>query len=119
MSCKVLVCDDAAYMRGMIIEILTQGGYDVVAEAKNGLEAVEKYKEHKPDIVTMDLVMPEMSGLDALREIVNVDADARVLMCTAVGQEVMKNEAKEAGALGFITKPFKPEHILDAMNQAV
>ena len=118
MSCRVLVCDDAAYMRAMIIDILTQGGYDVVAEAKDGLEAVEKYKEHQPDLVTMDLVMPEMSGLDALREIVNVDADARVLMCTAVGQEVMKAEAKEAGALGFITKPFKPEHILDAVNEA-
>jgi two-component system chemotaxis response regulator CheY len=103
----------------MIIDILTQGGYDVVAEAKDGLEAVEKYKELKPDLVTMDLVMPEMSGLDALREIVKVDAAARVLMCTAVGQEAMKTEAKQAGALGFITKPFKPEHILDAMSEAV
>ena len=119
MSHTVLICDDAGYMRGLITNILTEGGYEVVAEAENGAVAVEKYKELQPDLVTMDVVMPEVSGIEALREIMKIDPNARVLMCTAIGQERLMVEAKEAGAKGFILKPFKPSNILDAMKEAV
>ncbi len=119
MSHTVMICDDAGYMRGLITNILTEAGYEVVGEAENGAVAVEKYKELQPDLVTMDVVMPEVSGIDALREIMKIDPNARVLMCTAIGQDRLMVEAKEAGAKGFILKPFKPSNILDAVKEAV
>ena len=119
MSGTVLVCDDAKFMRAMILSILTDAGWAVVGEAENGLQAVEKYKELGPDIVTMDMVMPEMGGIDALREIVKDDASARVVMCTAMGQDDLVAEAHELGASAVLLKPFTPEGLLEIMNQVL
>ena len=119
MSSKVLVCDDAKFMRMMISTILTGAGWAVVGEAENGLQAVEKYKALCPDIVTMDMVMPEMDGMDALREILKDDPSARVVMCTAVGQDDLIAEANELGASAVLLKPFAPEGLLEIMNKAL
>jgi two-component system chemotaxis response regulator CheY len=118
MAIKILIVDDAMFMRNMIAEIFNgkkHGNEDfaVVAEAENGLEAVEKYKEHKPDIVTMDIVMPEMTGIEALKEIMEMDDDANVIMCSALGQDSLVMEALDAGAKDFIVKPFQPEKVMD------
>ena len=119
MSHTVLVCDDAKFMRVMILTILTKAGWTVVGEAENGLQAVEKYKELGPDIVTMDMVMPEMGGIDALREIVKDDASARVVMCTAMGQDDLIAEAHALGASAVLLKPFTSEGLLKIMNKAL
>ncbi len=119
MSGKVLVCDDAKFMRVMISAILTNAGWAVVGEAENGLQAVEKYKELGPDVVTMDMVMPEMGGIDALREIVKDDASARVVMCTAMGQDDLIAEAHELGASAVLLKPFTSEGLLKIMNKVL
>ena len=113
MAIKVLIVDDAMFMRNMIAEIFNGKNYsgeeyEVVAEAENGIEAVEMYKEHTPDIVTMDIVMPEMTGIEALREIMNLDSEANVIMCSALGQDSLVMEALDAGAKDFIVKPFQP-----------
>ena len=118
MSSNVLVCDDAKFMRMMISSILTGAGWAVVGEAENG-QAVEKYKELDPDIVTMDMVMPEMDGMDAVREILKDDPSARVVMCTAVGQDDLIAEANELGASAVLLKPFAPEGLLEIMNKAL
>lgn len=120
MAIKVLIVDDAMFMRNMIAEIFNgkkfgDEEFEVAAEAENGLEAVEKYKEHKPDIVTMDIVMPEMTGIEALKEIVNMDSGANVIMCSALGQDSLVMEALDAGAKDFIVKPFQPEKVLDVV----
>lgn len=118
MAIKVLIVDDAMFMRNMIAEIFNGKKYGdeeftVVAEAENGMEAVEKYKEHKPDIVTMDIVMPEMTGIEALKEIMDVDEGANIIMCSALGQDSLVMEALDAGAKDFIVKPFQPEKVMD------
>jgi two-component system chemotaxis response regulator CheY len=120
MAIKVLIVDDAMFMRNMIAEIFNGKKYgdeefEVVAEAENGLEAVEKFREHKPDIVTMDIVMPEMTGIEALKEIMGLDAAANVIMCSALGQDSLVMEALDAGAKDFIVKPFQPEKVLDVV----
>ncbi|UCF88363.1 MAG: response regulator [bacterium] len=120
MAVKVLIVDDAMFMRNMIAEIFNgkkykEEDYQVVAEAENGVEAVEKYKEHKPDIVTMDIVMPEMTGIEALKEIMGMDSGANVIMCSALGQDSLVMEALDAGAKDFIVKPFQPEKVLDVV----
>ena len=120
MAVKVLIVDDAMFMRNMIAEIFTgkkynEEEYEVVAEAENGVEAVEKYKAHKPDIVTMDIVMPEMTGIEALKEIMVMDPGANVIMCSALGQDSLVMEALDAGAKDFIVKPFQPEKVLDVV----
>jgi two-component system, chemotaxis family, chemotaxis protein CheY len=109
---RVLVVDDAVFMRNMIKDIFASGGYDVVGEAANGLEAVERYKELKPDLTTMDIVMPFKSGIEATREIVKLDQRAVILMCSALGQESLVMEAIEAGATDFIVKPFRTDDVL-------
>ena len=114
---KVLIVDDAAFMRISIKNMLTKNGYEVVGEAENGAIGVEMYKELKPDIVTMDITMPEMSGLDALKEITKADPQAKVVMVSAMGQEAMVREAIVSGAKGFIVKPFKEEGIIAAMKK--
>ena len=114
---KVLIVDDAAFMRISIKNMLTKNGYEVIGEAENGAIGVEMYKELKPDIVTMDITMPEMSGLDALKEIIKTDAQAKVVMVSAMGQEAMVREAIVSGAKGFIVKPFKEEGILAAIKK--
>ena len=119
MSHTVLVCDDAIFMRTMISDILSQAGYEVVGEAETGVQAVEKYKQLKPDLVTMDIVMPDMGGIDAVREIVQFDRDARVLMCSAMGQQALVVEAIQAGARDFVVKPFQPSRVLEAVERVL
>jgi len=114
---KVLIVDDAAFMRISIKNMLTKNGYEVVGEAENGAIGVEMYKELKPDMVTMDITMPEMSGLDALKEITKFDPQAKIVMVSAMGQEAMVREAIVSGAKGFIVKPFKEEGIIAAMKK--
>lgn len=112
---KVLIVDDAAFMRMSIKNILTNYEYEIVGEAENGLEAVEKYKELQPDIVTMDITMPELDGIQALRMIKKLDPGASVVMVSALGQEAKMKEAIIYGAKGFIVKPFKEEILLGAL----
>jgi two-component system, chemotaxis family, chemotaxis protein CheY len=116
---SVLIVDDAAFMRMMIKDILTKNGLEVAGEAENGNAAVAKFKELKPDLVTMDITMPEKDGIAALKEILALDKTARVVMCSAMGQQGMVIEAIQAGAKDFIVKPFKPERVLDAINKTL
>lgn len=118
MSKNVLVVDDAAFMRMMIKDILTKNGYSVVGEAENGMVALEKYKDLKPDLVTMDITMPELDGISAVKEIKSFDAKARIIMCSAMGQQAMVIDAIQAGAIDFIVKPFQPERVLEAVGKA-
>lgn len=120
MAIKVMIVDDAMFMRNMISDIFQgkkfgEEEYEVVAEAENGIEAVEKYKEHMPDVVTMDIVMPEMTGIEALKEIMQINAGANVIMCSALGQDSLVMEALDSGAKDFIVKPFQPEKVLDVV----
>jgi two-component system, chemotaxis family, chemotaxis protein CheY len=116
---RVLIVDDAVVMRMMIKGILSKNGYEVVGEAQNGLEAVEKYKALSPDLVTMDMVMPEMDGITAVREIVASDPGAKIIMCTSMGQQALVVEAIQAGAKSFITKPFQPPKILETIQKVL
>jgi two-component system, chemotaxis family, chemotaxis protein CheY len=115
----VLVCDDAVFMRTMIGDILTQAGLEVVGEADSGSQAVEKYKQLKPDLVTMDIIMPEMGGIEAVKAITNFDPQARVLMCSAMGQQALVAEAIQAGAKDFVVKPFQPSRVLEAVQRVL
>ncbi len=119
MSARILVVDDAAFMRMMIKEILTKNGYSVVGEASDGVQALEKYKELKPDLVTMDITMPEMDGIQALKEIRGMDSSAKVIMCSAMGQQAMVIDAIQAGARDFIVKPFQAERVIEAIRKAL
>jgi len=113
---RVLIVDDAAFMRVSIKNMLTKNGYEIVGEAENGRIAVQKYKELSPDIVTMDITMPEVDGLAGLKEILTVNPAASVIMITAMGQESMVREAVQSGAKGFIVKPFKEDIIVSALK---
>ena len=117
MGVKVLIVDDAAFMRNMIKDILEEEGYEIAGEAANGEEAISKYKELRPDVVTMDIVMPLKSGIEAVHEIVSFNKDAKIVMCSALGQESLVMEAIEAGAKDFITKPFKTEKVLETIKK--
>ena len=119
MAIRVLFVDDAAFMRMMVKDILSKNGYEVVGEAENGLKAVEKYQELKPDLTTMDITMPEMDGITAVKEIKKIDPSAKVIMCSAMGQQAMVVEAIQAGARDFIVKPFQPDRVLEAVRKAV
>src|SRR5690625_4388092 len=119
MGKSVLIVDDAAFMRMMIKDILTKNGYDVVGEAQDGAQAVEKFKELKPDLVTMDITMPEMDGVTALKKIKEFDPQATVIMCSAMGQQAMVIDAIQAGAKDFIVKPFQAERVLEAVKKAL
>jgi len=114
---RILIVDDAAFMRMMLRDILTKNGYEVAGEAANGVIAVEKYKEIRPDLVTMDITMPEMDGITAVREIRKLDPEAKIIMCSAMGQQAMVIEAIQAGARDFIVKPFQPERVLEAVRK--
>lgn len=118
-SKKVLIVDDAVFMRNMIRDIFSGGGFEVIGEAANGLEAVSKYRELRPDLVTMDIMMPYKSGIEATREIVALDPNATVVMCSALGQEALVMEAIEAGATDFIVKPFKEEEVLAVVRKVL
>ena len=115
----ILICDDAAFMRMMIKDILTKNGYNVAGEAENGMKAVEKFKEVNPDLVLMDITMPEMDGIQALKEIKKLDGGAKVIMCSAMGQQAMVIESIQAGAKDFIVKPFQAERVIEAVKKVV
>ncbi|TYR82729.1 response regulator [Priestia megaterium] len=119
MSKRILIVDDAAFMRMMVKDILLKNGYEVVGEAADGMQAIELYKEHQPDLVTMDITMPEMDGLTALKEIKKLNANAKVIMCSAMGQQAMVIDAIQAGAKDFIVKPFQADRVLEAISKAV
>lgn len=119
MAKNILICDDAAFMRMMIKDILTKNGYNVAGEAENGLKAVEKYNETKPDLVMMDITMPEMDGIQALKKIKETDPNATVIMCSAMGQQAMVIEAIQSGAKDFIVKPFQADRVLEAIKKVV
>jgi two-component system chemotaxis response regulator CheY len=116
---QVLICDDAMFMRSVISSVLTSAGYEVVGEAATGDEAVARYTELRPDVVTMDLLMPGMGGLDALKAIRAATPDARIVICSAMGQEPLMQQALEAGAAAFIVKPFKSDALLEAVTKAL
>ncbi|ARK31537.1 response regulator [Halalkalibacter krulwichiae] len=116
---SVLIVDDAAFMRMMIKDILMKNGFDIAGEAANGAEAVERYKELKPDLVTMDITMPEMDGIQALKEIKQVDASAKVIMCSAMGQQSMVIDAIQSGAKDFIVKPFQADRVIEAIKKVL
>ena len=119
MRVKVLIVDDDAFMRMMIKNILSKSGYDIVGEAENGVQAVAKFKELKPELVTMDITMPEMDGISAVKEIKKLDPAAKIIMCSAMGQQAMVIDAIQAGAKDFIVKPFQPNRVLEAVQKVV
>ncbi len=119
MAIKVLIVDDAAFMRMMIKDILSKNGFEVVGEAENGAKAVEKFQELRPDLTTMDITMPEMDGISAVKQIKKIDPNAKVIMCSAMGQQAMVIEAIQSGARDFIVKPFQPDRVLEAIRKAI
>jgi two-component system, chemotaxis family, chemotaxis protein CheY len=119
MGANILIADDLSFMRMIQKEILTERGYTIVGEAADGREAVEKFKNLHPDLVLLDITMPNMNGLEAMRKIFSLDPKARVIMCSALGQQNLIVEAIKAGVKDFIVKPFKPERILSAIEKAL
>jgi two-component system chemotaxis response regulator CheY len=119
MAKSVMIVDDAAFMRMKLKDILEKNGYSVVAEAQNGIEAIEKYKEVRPEIVTMDITMPEMDGIEALKGIKVIDANAKVVMCSAMGQQGMVMDAIRAGAADFIVKSFDTDRVIKALDKVI
>jgi two-component system chemotaxis response regulator CheY len=116
---RVLIADDASFMRQMIRDIIEPEGFEVVGEASDGVEVIEKFKELHPDMVMMDIVMPKRSGIDSVKAIIAMDPTARIVMCSALGQESLVMEAIEAGAKDFIVKPFKPEAVVSTLRKAL
>ncbi|AIY82694.1 MAG: response regulator [Clostridium baratii] len=116
---NILIVDDAAFMRMMIKDILEKNGFNVIGEASNGLEAVELYKKEKPDIVTMDITMPKVDGIEAVKLIKEYDNEAKIIMCSAMGQQAMVMDAIRAGAKDFIVKPFQADRVIEAINKVV
>ncbi len=119
MGKRILLVDDAAFMRMLLKDILTKSGYEVVGEAENGLKAIERYNELRPDLVIMDITMPEMNGIDAAKGIRAVDGNALIIMCSAMGQQAMVIEAIQAGARDFIVKPFANDRVLEAVQKVI
>jgi len=115
----ILIVDDAAFMRMMIKDILTKNGYQVSGEAENGAVAVQAYNELKPDLVMMDITMPEMDGIEAVKKIKAIDPSAKIIMCSAMGQQAMVIDAIQAGARDFVVKPFQPERVIEAVKKAL
>src|ERR1700710_3167011 len=116
---RVLVVDDAAFMRKMVTDALSGGGHEIVGEAGNGAEAITQYQALRPDVMTLDITMPEKDGLAALKEIIAVDPGAKVIMCSALGQESKVLESIKLGAKDFVVKPFQAERVLDAVGKAL
>jgi len=116
---RVLVVDDAAFMRKMVSDALAKGGHEVVGEAGNGVEAISQYQALKPEVMTLDITMPEKDGLAALKEIIALDPGARVIMCSALGQESKVLESIKAGAKDFVVKPFQPDRVIEAVGKAL
>jgi two-component system chemotaxis response regulator CheY len=116
---RVLVVDDAAFMRKLLSDALTSGGHEIVGEAGNGIEAVVRFQELKPELTTLDITMPEKDGLQALAEIMAIDPTAKVVMCSALGQEGKVLESIKLGAKDFVVKPFQPPRVLEAVGKAL
>ena len=116
---RVLVVDDAAFMRKMVSDALSGGGHEIVGEAGNGAEAIERYQELRPDVMTLDITMPEKDGLAALQEIIAADPGAKVVMCSALGQESKVLESIKLGAKDFVVKPFQPSRVLEAVQRVL
>jgi two-component system chemotaxis response regulator CheY len=116
---RILVVDDAAFMRKMVSDALAKGGHEVVGEAGDGEEAVTRYRELKPEVTTLDITMPEKDGITALREIIELDPSARVVMCSALGQESKVLESIKLGAKDFVVKPFQPDRVIEAVGKAL
>jgi two-component system, chemotaxis family, chemotaxis protein CheY len=116
---KILIVDDAAFMRAMLKDILSHGGYEIVGEGCHGGEGVTLYQQLKPDLVTMDITMPEVDGISAVKQIVAFDPKAKVIMCSAMGQQAMVIESIQAGARDFIVKPFQPQRVLEAVKKLI
>lgn len=119
MASGILIVDDASFMRMMIKDILTKNGFNVVGEAENGIRAIEKYKEVSPELVIMDITMPEMDGIQAVKEIKKINSDAKIVMCSAMGQQAMVIEAIQAGAKDFIVKPFQADRVVEAVKKVL
>lgn len=119
MAKSILICDDAAFMRMMIRDILTKNGFVVAGEAENGIKAIEKYQETHPDLVLMDITMPEMDGIQALKEIKKINENAQIVMCSAMGQQAMVIESIQAGARDFIVKPFQADRVIEAVRKVL
>ena len=119
MSKRILIVDDAAFMRSMLKDILTKGGYDVIGEAADGVEAVEKYKQLKPDLTILDITMPNLDGIGALKEIIGFDQNAKCIMASAMGQQSMVIESIQSGAKDFIVKPFTAGRVLETVSKAL
>ncbi len=119
MAKRILIVDDAAFMRMILKDILVKNGYEVVGEGENGADAIEKYRELKPELVLMDITMPEIDGIQATKAIKSEFSSANVIMCSAMGQQSMVVEAIQAGALDFIVKPFQPERVIDAVSKVL
>lgn len=116
---KVLIVDDAAFMRMMIKDILQKNGFEVIGEASNGIEAINLYKKERPDVVTMDITMPDMDGIEAVKEIRAFDSSAKIIMCSAMGQQSMVMDAIKSGAKDFIVKPFQADRVLEAIRKVI
>jgi two-component system chemotaxis response regulator CheY len=122
MAVKIMIVDDALFMRRMLADILKKEGFEICGEAENGKEAVDKYKELKPDLVTMDIVMPKMEEIDgvgAVKEIIKMDTQAKIVMVSAMGQHALVVEAIQAGAKDFIVKPFQPSRVVEAIRRVL
>jgi len=119
MARRILICDDAQFMRTMLAEILEQAGFEVSGQAATGSEAVHLFRELQPDLVTMDIIMPDMGGMDAVRAIMREDPAASVVMCSAMGQQNLVIEAIQAGARDFVVKPFQPSRVLEAVQRVL
>ncbi len=119
MAKGILVVDDAAFMRMMIKDVLTKNGYEVLGEAENGQKGIDKYKELNPDLVIMDITMPEVDGIQAVKEIKKMDPNAKIIMCSAMGQQAMVIDAIQAGAKDFIVKPFQADRVIEAVKKVI
>ena len=119
MSKRILIVDDAKFMRGILRKILEEEGYDVVGESENADDGIAKYGELQPDGVTMDICMPNKSGIEAIKEIIKTDENAKILVCSALGQELLVMEAIQLGAKDFVVKPFKKEKIAETMKKVL
>lgn len=117
MAKRILIVDDASFMRMMLRNILTSHGYEIAGEAENGIKAIEKFQALKPDILLVDLIMPEMGGIEAVKKIVAMDPSARIIICSAMGQQALVVEAMQAGARDFIIKPFQPTNVIEAVQK--
>ncbi|MCL4408220.1 MAG: response regulator [Thermotogae bacterium] len=119
MSKRVLIVDDAAFMRMLLKDMVTKAGFEIVGEAINGKEAIEKYKELNPDVVAIDTIMPEMNGIEATKEIMKLNPNAKIIICSAMGQQMMVMEALQSGAKDFVVKPFRQDKITETLSKVM